>query len=196
MKTITFYGMWLTFLQLLQYTRIKTTAERCRKVVKRRVLVAELWNLWRVADVILGIAIRYLPQTPDMSQKFNTRLIWCWTLVSNSSQLNDYNKCNSMSTSTNSDKEWPCRESVKLEFGWRCRVRSRARRWLQLVGCAALLLDASNFGGPDGVGESGVEPRRSLRRRERVLRRSRLLSWYSNWWNTYNKLEYLYRDKT
>jgi len=31
------------------------------------------------------------------------------------------------------------------------------------VGCAALLVDASNFGGPDGVGESGVEPRRSLR---------------------------------
>ena len=57
---------------------------------------------------------------------------------------------------------------LSLEFGRRCRVRSHARRWLQLVGCAALLLDASNFGGPDGVGESGVEPRRSLRRRERV----------------------------
>ena len=65
---------------------------------------------------------------------------------------------------------------LSSEFGQRCRVRSRARRWLQLVGCAALLLDASNFGGPDGVEESGVEPRRSLRRRERVLRRSRLLS--------------------
>ena len=61
------------------------------------------------------------------------------------------------------------RESVlSSEFGRRRRVGSRARRWLQLVGCAALLLDASNFGGPDGVGESGVEPRRSLRRRERV----------------------------
>jgi len=35
---------------------------------------------------------------------------------------------------------------------------------VQLVGCTALLLDASNFGGPDGVGESGVEPRRSLRK--------------------------------
>jgi len=57
---------------------------------------------------------------------------------------------------------------LSSEFGQRCRVRSRARRWLQLVGCAALLLDALNFGGPDGVGESGVEPRRSLRRRERV----------------------------
>jgi len=57
---------------------------------------------------------------------------------------------------------------LSSEFGRSCRVRSRARRWLQLVGCAALLLDASNFGGPDGVGESGVEPRRSLRRRERV----------------------------
>jgi len=33
----------------------------------------------------------------------------------------------------------------------------------QLVGCAALLMDALNFGGPDGVGESGVKPRRSLR---------------------------------
>jgi len=51
------------------------------------------------------------------------------------------------------------RDLLSLEFGRRCRVRSRARRWLQLVGCAALLLDASNFGGPDGVGESGVEPR-------------------------------------
>jgi len=57
---------------------------------------------------------------------------------------------------------------LSSEFGQRHRVRSHARRWLQLVGCAALLLDASNFGGPDGVGESGVEPRRSLRRRERV----------------------------
>jgi len=64
---------------------------------------------------------------------------------------------------------------LSSEFGWRGRVQSRARRWLQLVGCAALLLDASNFGGPDGVGESGVEPRRSLRR-ESELRRSRLLS--------------------
>ena len=53
---------------------------------------------------------------------------------------------------------------LSLEFGRRCRVWSRARRWLQLVGCAALLLDASNFGGPDGVGESGIEPRRSLRK--------------------------------
>jgi len=53
---------------------------------------------------------------------------------------------------------------VKLKFGRRCRVRSRARRWLQLVGCVALLLDASNFGGPDGVGVSGIEPRRSLRK--------------------------------
>jgi len=52
---------------------------------------------------------------------------------------------------------------LSLEFGWRCRVQSQARHWLQLVGCTALLMDASNFGGPDGVGESGVEPRRSLR---------------------------------
>jgi len=57
---------------------------------------------------------------------------------------------------------------VKLGVWTRCRVRSRVRRWLQLVGCTALLLDASNFGGPDGVGESGVEPRRSLRRQEQV----------------------------
>jgi len=53
---------------------------------------------------------------------------------------------------------------LSSEFGRRCWVRSRARRWLQLVGCAALLLDASNFGGPDGVGESGIKPRRSLRK--------------------------------
>jgi len=52
---------------------------------------------------------------------------------------------------------------LSSEFGRRCWVRSRARRWLQLVGCAALLMDASNFGGPDGVGVSGIEPRRSLR---------------------------------
>jgi len=53
---------------------------------------------------------------------------------------------------------------LSSEFGRRCRVQSRARRWLQLVGCAALLMDASNFGGPDGVGESGIELRRSLRK--------------------------------
>jgi len=53
---------------------------------------------------------------------------------------------------------------LSSEFRRRCRVQSRARRWLQLVGCAALLLDASNFGGLDGVGESGIEPRRSLRK--------------------------------
>jgi len=38
-----------------------------------------------------------------------------------------------------------------------CRLRR------SLDGCLALLMDASNFGGPDGVGESGIEPRRSLR---------------------------------
>jgi len=69
---------------------------------------------------------------------------------------------------------------LSSEFGRRCRVWSRARRWLQLVGCAALLLDASNFGGLDRVGESGIEPRRSLRKTRASLRRSRLLSWYSN----------------
>jgi len=53
---------------------------------------------------------------------------------------------------------------LSSEFGRRCWVRSHARRWLQLVGCAALLLDASNFGGSDGVGESRIEPRRSLRK--------------------------------
>jgi len=56
------------------------------------------------------------------------------------------------------------RSLLSSEFGRRCRVRSRARHWLQLVGCAALLLDASNFGGPDGVGVSRIEPRRSLRK--------------------------------
>jgi len=62
-----------------------------------------------------------------------------------------------------------CLELVlSSEFGRRCRVRSRARHWLQLVGCAALLLDALNFRGPDRVGESGIKPRRSLRRQERV----------------------------
>jgi len=52
---------------------------------------------------------------------------------------------------------------LSSEFGQRCRVQSRARRWLQLVGCAALLMDALNLGGLDGVGESGVKLRRSLR---------------------------------
>jgi len=52
---------------------------------------------------------------------------------------------------------------LSSEFGRRCQVQSRARHWLQLVGCTALLMDALNFRGPDGVGESGVEPRRSLR---------------------------------
>jgi len=54
--------------------------------------------------------------------------------------------------------------AVKLGIGIGCRVRSRVRRWLQLVGCAALLMDALNFGDPDGVGESRVELRRSLRK--------------------------------
>jgi len=53
---------------------------------------------------------------------------------------------------------------LSSEFRWRYWVRSRVRHWLQLVGCAALLMDASNFGGPDRVGESGVELRRSLRK--------------------------------
>jgi len=53
---------------------------------------------------------------------------------------------------------------LSSEFGQRCQVWSCARRWLQLVGFSALLMDASNFGGPDGVGESGVELRRSLRK--------------------------------
>jgi len=53
---------------------------------------------------------------------------------------------------------------LSSEFGRRCQVCSRARHWLQLVGCTALLMDASNFGGPDGVGESRVKPRRSLRK--------------------------------
>jgi len=54
--------------------------------------------------------------------------------------------------------------AVKLGIGIGCQVQSHARRWLQLVGCTALLMDASNFGGPDGVGESGVKPRRSLKK--------------------------------
>ena len=53
-------------------------------------------------------------------------------------------------------------EMLSSEFGRRCQVQSRVRCWLQLVGCAALLMDASNFGGPDRVGKSGVKPRRSL----------------------------------
>jgi len=53
---------------------------------------------------------------------------------------------------------------LSLDFRRRYQVRSRARHWLQLVGCTALLMDALNFGGLDGVGESGVEPRRSLRK--------------------------------
>ena len=57
-----------------------------------------------------------------------------------------------------------CRTMLSSEFGRRRRVQSHARRWLQLIGCAALLMDASNFGGPDRVGESRAEPRRSLRK--------------------------------
>ena len=67
---------------------------------------------------------------------------------------------------------WSLLLVLSSEFRWRHRVRSCARRWLQLVGCAALLMDALNFGGLDGVGESGVEPRRSLRRQERVKEKS------------------------
>ena len=52
---------------------------------------------------------------------------------------------------------------LSLEFGQRCWVRSCVRHWLQLIGCATLLMVASNFGGLDRVGESRVGPRRSLR---------------------------------
>jgi len=62
------------------------------------------------------------------------------------------------------------RNMLSSEFGRRCHVRSCARRWLQLVGCATLLIDASNFGGLDGVGESRVELRRSLRQTREDLR--------------------------
>ena len=51
---------------------------------------------------------------------------------------------------------------LSSDFRQRCQVQSRARRWLQLVGCATLLMDASNFRGLDRVGESRVEPRRSV----------------------------------
>jgi len=60
------------------------------------------------------------------------------------------------------------RVPVKLGIWTEMSGPKLCRRWLQLVGCATLLMDASDFGGPDGVGESRVEPRRSLRRRERV----------------------------
>jgi len=40
------------------------------------------------------------------------------------------------------------------------------------------------------------QAKKKLKKGESKLRRSRLLSWYLNWQNTYNKLEYLYRDKT
>jgi len=50
------------------------------------------------------------------------------------------------------------------------------RHWLQLIGCAALLMVASNFGGMDGVGESGVRLRRTLKADESELREVRLLS--------------------
>jgi len=34
---------------------------------------------------------------------------------------------------------------LSSEFGWRCRVRSHARCWLQLIGCAALLMVVTIF---------------------------------------------------
>jgi len=64
---------------------------------------------------------------------------------------------------------------LSSEFRRRCRVRSHARCWLQLVGCAALLMDASIFGDPDGVGESGVSQEEASERQERA-KRNRLLS--------------------
>jgi len=67
--------------------------------------------------------------------------------------------------STNHEQRKACSlHLLSSDFRRRRRVRSCARRWLQLVGCTALLMDASNFGGPDGVRESGVKPRRSLRK--------------------------------
>jgi len=130
-------------------------------------------------------------QHPDLSRKARYFL---WMTTHNAYRIGEYwlkenfheeiqDRCNCMhygvpetmdhilsQCETPGQKEiWELAEQMlSSEFGRRCRVRSRARRWLQLVGCAALLLDASNFGGPDGVGEYGVEPRRSLRRRERV----------------------------
>ena len=86
--------------------------------------------------------------------------------------------CEKFSLNLNNEGNWLCISCVSVfqhcsckhlwllssEFRRRYRVRSRGRRWLQLVGCTTLLMDASNFGGPDGVGESGVEPRGSLRK--------------------------------
>jgi len=42
---------------------------------------------------------------------------------------------------------------LSSKFGQRCWVQSHARHWLKLVGCAALLMDASNFGGPESSRE-------------------------------------------
>ena len=39
----------------------------------------------------------------------------------------------------------PVQWTVKSDFGWRCWVQICVRCWLQLVGCTALLMDASNF---------------------------------------------------
>ena len=75
-------------------------------------------------------------------------------IVRGRSALSDVSSNNSLST-----LYIPPHHLLSSEYGWRCRVRSCARHWLQLVGCIALLMDASNFGGPDGVGESRVEPR-------------------------------------
>ena len=54
--------------------------------------------------------------------------------------------------------------TVKLVIRMEMSGPKSCEVWLQLVGCAALLMEALNFGGPDRVGESGVEPRRSLRK--------------------------------
>jgi len=52
---------------------------------------------------------------------------------------------------------------VTVKLGGRCWVQSRARCWLQLMGCTTLLMVALNFGVLDRVGESRVRLRRSLR---------------------------------
>ena len=80
-------------------------------------------------------------------------------IVRGCSALSEISSNNSLST-----LYIPPHRLLSSEFGWRCQVQSCARRWLQLVGCVTLLMDASNFRGPDGVGESRVELRRSLRK--------------------------------
>jgi len=69
---------------------------------------------------------------------------------------------------------------LSSEFGRRCRVWSHARCWLQLVGWACSLNGCLEFQRSGWSRRVRSQSEKKLKKDESELRRSRLLSWYSN----------------